>query len=304
VVVATTDPLSIRQLEVFVTLIEQGSFTKAAGHLELSQSTVSGHVADLERRLEVRLVERDRSGVRPTAAGQALLRPAREVLQAERNARMAVHELSGLLRGVLRVGGSTIPASYLVPDLFARFHKAHPGVTLRLVTGDSRDVVERVRNADVEVGLVGAPPDDSGLQSTEIGRDRLVLIVPTGHPLAGKGQASGADLKAHAFIMREEGSGTRAATDRALGRLLGADALRGLHVACEVGSTEAVKAAVRAGMGIAFVSDLAVKDEVAQGTLATVDIRGFDVTRSFHLVTRPEALLGPAARAFRDVALP
>ena len=247
-------------------------------------------------------MERDRSRVRTTAAGQALLRPAREVLQAERNARMAVHELSGLLRGVLRVGGSTIPASYLLPGLFAAFHEAHPGVTLRLVTGDSRDVVERVRNADVEVGIVGAPPQDRDLESVEVGKDRLVLIASPDHPLVAKGTASGADLKNHAVVTREEGSGTRAAAEDALAKL-GADVVRGLRVACEVGSTEAVKAAVRAGMGIAFVSDLSVKDELAHGTLAIVKVRGFDVSRSFHLVTRPEALLGPAARAFRDVAL-
>src|SRR5262245_23058217 len=109
---SVNDPLSIRQLEVFVALVEQGSFTKAARHLELSQSTVSGHMADLERRLGIRLVERDRNGVQPTAGGRALLLPARQALQAERGARMAVQELSGLLRGTLVVGGSTIPASY------------------------------------------------------------------------------------------------------------------------------------------------------------------------------------------------
>ena len=141
---AATDPLSIRQLEVFVALVEKESFTRAAQHLQLSQSTVSGHVADLERRLGVRLVERERSGVRTTAAGDALLRPAREVLQAERNARMSVEELSGLLKGSLVVGGSTIPASYLLPEIFARFHGEHPGVALRMLTGDSREIVDEL----------------------------------------------------------------------------------------------------------------------------------------------------------------
>lgn len=299
---AHTDPLSIRQLEVFVALVEKGSFTKAARHLGLSQSTVSGHVADLERRLDVRLVERERSGVRPTAAGRTLLRPAREVLSAERTARMAVAELSGLLRGRLVVGGSTIPSSYLLPKLFGRFHDAHPAVSLRLVTGDSRDILARVRSADVEVGVVGAPPGGGDLDSGKIASDHLVLVVPNGHALTRKATAKVAELLDHRLVMREEGSGTRAATEGALGELLGEEAER-LEVACEVGSTEAVKAAVREGLGVAFVSDLAVRDELEQGVLAKVRVRGFDVARDFHVVTRREEFLSPAAMAFRELAL-
>ena len=300
---AATDPLSIRQLGVFVALVEKGSFTRAAQHLQLSQSTVSGHVADLERRLGVWLVERERSGVRTTAAGDALLRPAREVLLAERNARMAVEELSGLLRGSLVVGGSTIPASYLLPEIFARFHAQHPGVSLRMLTGDSREIIGRVASADVEIGVVGAPPADDDLESTKIGEDRLTLIVGPDHELARKSVISVDEVARHGIVMREEGSGTRAATARALAELLGPDGMDGTTIACEVGSTEAQKAAVRAGLGIAFVSSLAVTDDLAAGNLATAKVRGFDVGRSFFLVTRAEALLSPAARAFREAAL-
>jgi len=302
-VASDSDPLSIRQLEVFVALVEQGSFTRAARHLELSQSTVSGHVADLERRLGVRLVERDRSGVRTTAPGKALLRPAREVLQAERNARMAVQELAGLLRGSLVVGGSTIPASYLLPAIFGRFHAEHPGVSLRLVTGDSQQVLERVRTADVEVGIVGARPNDNGLLASKIGEDVLTLILAPDHPLADRSTLPVTEFLELSLVMREPGSGTRAATEAALKKLIGDEAAHELVIACEVGSTEAQKAAVRAGLGVAFVSSLAVADELAHGTLKTARLKGFDVRREFFLVTRPDEFLSPAARAFRDVAV-
>jgi DNA-binding transcriptional LysR family regulator len=300
---SVNDPLSIRQLEVFVALVEQGSFTKAARHLELSQSTVSGHMADLERRLGIRLVERDRNGVQPTAGGKALLLPARQALQAEAGARMAVQELSGLLKGMLAVGGSTIPASYLLPELFGRFHRKHPGISLRLVTGDSRDVTDRVRRAEIEIGIVGAPPDAGDLKSAKLGEDSLTVVVAPDHPLADRATVAGPDLLAHPFVMREEGSGTRAATMGALRKLLGQDAAGKITVACEVGSAEAVKAGVRAGLGIAFVSSLAIRDEVAHGTLKTPKLKGLDVRRSFHLVSRPDDLLSPAARAFRQIAL-
>lgn len=300
---SVNDPLSIRQLEVFVALVEQGSFTKAARHLELSQSTVSGHMADLERRLGVRLVERDRNGVRPTAGGRALLVPARQALQAERGARMAVQELSGLLKGTLVVGGSTIPASYILPGLFGRFHQKHPGVSLRLVTGDSREILEQVRHATIEVGLVGASPDGGDVKSTKLGEDSLTMVMAPDHPLSGRVTVQGSDLLQYPFVMREEGSGTRAATMQALRKLLGADASSKLVIACEVGSAEAQKAAVRKGLGLAFVSSLAIVDEITHGTLSAVRVKGFEVRRIFHLVSRPEELLSPAARAFRTIAI-
>jgi len=301
--VAHSEPLSIRQLEVFVALIEKGSFTRAAERLELSQSTVSGHVADLERRLGVRLVERERAGVRPTAAGQALLRPAREVLRAEKSARMAVAELSGLLSGTLLVGGSTIPASYLLPPIVARFHERHPGVGLRVVTGDSAEIVRRVRGADVEIGVVGAPPGDADLQSDRIDTDQLILILPSTHPLSRRKTLAVPDLAGQRFVMREEGSGTRAATYQALARILSRGDLASISVICEVGSTEAVKAAVRAGLGLAFISNLAVKDELESGSLATARLKGLEVERGFYLIARKESLLSPAAKAFRTIAL-
>ncbi len=300
---SVNDPLSIRQLEVFVALVEQGSFTKAARRLELSQSTVSGHMADLERRLGIRLVERDRNGVEPTAGGRALLLPARQALQAERGARMAVQELSGLLKGTLVVGGSTIPASYLLPGIFGRFHKKHPGLSLRLVTGDSREILDRIRRAELEVGMVGAPPDGGELKCVKVGEDSLTLVVAPDHPLAGRSAVQGSDLLQHPFVMREEGSGTRAATMQALRRLLGSDASGRLSIACEVGSAEAQKAGVREGLGIALVSSLAIRDELGHGTLVALRVKGFDIRRQFHLVSRPEDLLSPAAKAFREIAV-
>jgi len=297
-----SEPLSIRQLEVFVALVDQKSFTRAAKSLRLSQSTVSGHVADLERRLGVRLVERDRGGVRATSAGEALIRPARETLQAERNARMAVEELTGLLRGTLVIGGSTIPASYLLPPIFAKFHGKHPKVRIRLVTGDSREILQRVLDADVELGVVGAPPEGEELQSRPCGEDSLVLIVPPAHPLAGKRGVGAGDLLGYPMVLREEGSGSRRAAVEAISKALGAKEVGRLQVACEVGSSEAVKAAVREGMGIAFVSSLAVRDEVERKQLVEVPVRGVEIRRRFHLISRADAFLSPAARAFREIA--
>lgn len=292
---AHTDPLSIRQLEVFVALVEQGSFTQAARHLGLSQSTVSGHMADLEKRLGMRLVGRERSGVTPTTSGQVLLKPARDALRAERTARMAAAELSGLLQGSLSVGGSTIPAVYILPSLLSAFRERHDGVRINLVTGDSSEVLEFVQGGDVDVGVIGSQPRGRGLQSARVAGDELVMIAPPDHPFAERDLVSREDIMGEPIVMREPGSGTREVMLESLG-FKGSE--RELNVVCHVGSTEAVKASVRAGLGISFVSSLAVRDEVAAATLAVTPVRGLSARRDFFLVARDAQHLSPAGRAF------
>jgi DNA-binding transcriptional LysR family regulator len=303
----SSDPLSIRQLEVFVTLIEQTSFTNAARKLGLSQSTVSGHVADLEKRLGVLLVERHRGGVQPTAAGSALLRPAREVLRAEESARLAVRELSGLVQGRLVVGASTIPASYLVPEMLARFHAEHPAIALQVATGDSGEILARLRAADLEVGVIGREPDGDDLDSVPVGEDRLILVAAPEHPLGSGRAVSLADLRRHPLVVREEGSGTRASAEQALhdlGAAGGEEEPEPFPSVCEMGSTESQRAALCAGLGPGFISDLAAAAELAAGKLVEVPLRRFRVTRSFHLVARRDVVLSPAARAFVALTRP
>lgn len=295
---ANTDPLSIRQLEVFVALYDQRSFTKAARFLGLSQSTVSGHMADLERRLGLRLVSRSRTGIEPTAAGEALLPPARQVLNAERSARMAVAELTGLLRGSLVIGGSTIPADYVIPAVLGRFHDAHPGVRLLMRAGDTQEVVELVAAGEVDVGIIGAPPLAKGLDAFTMGEDRLVLIVPPDHEFAGRKSVSLKDVASQRIVGRESGSGTQRTILEALAAA-GLD--QDLEIVCRVGSTSAVKACVRAGLGVSFVSELAIADEVKAGTVVSVPVKGFTVKRSFHVVHPQPEEMSPAGRSLIDM---
>jgi molybdate transport repressor ModE-like protein len=290
------DPLSIRQLEVFVALVDQGSFTKAARNIGLSQSTVSGHVADLERRLGATLFERERGGVRLTAAATTLLPLAREVLRAEGAARQAVRDLSGLAGGQLLVGGSTIPATYLLPGLFGQFHRLHPGISLRLRAGDSREILDCILGAEIELGAVGLEPTEREFDSVVLGEDRLLLVSAPDHPVAALGNLTVDGLRAFGIVSREAGSGTRAAALRALGR---GEPLRD---ACEMGSTEAVRAAIRAGIGPGFISEMAVADDLAAGRLVEIPLQGFASSRRFYLASRKGSVLSPAARAFLRMA--
>lgn len=294
------EPVSLRQLQVLVSLVDHGSFTRAADHLGLRQSTVSGHLADLERRLGGRLLERSRSGVRTTPIGEAVLEPAREALRNERGVRAAAAEVAGLVAGRLAVGGSTIPASYLIPEHIARFRGRHPEVSLQLRTGDSGEVVDWISSGQVDVGIVGRRTTAKGLHSEEVHGDELVFICSPDHDLASAPPISTRRALAEPIVLREPGSGTNAAMMEALDD---GGHEQQLEVVMEVGSTEAAKAAVRAGLGLSVVSLLAVRDELEAGSLARLEVSDFDVRRSFWLVTRDDAKLTPAARAFRDLVM-
>jgi len=171
------------------------------------------------------------------------------------------------------------------------------------VTGDSRGILDRILASDIEIGVVGTVPDAAQFEAIPLGSDRVIMVLPRGHRLAGRDSLGCEEIVAEPAVVREEGSGTRAAV---MAELAGPgedpDRCR-LNVVLEVGSNESLKAAVRAGVGVAFISELAVKDELESGVLLTRPVEGFDVERAFHLVTRNGAYLGPAARAFKDAAL-
>lgn len=295
--VAADEPLSLRQLEVLTALVDYASFTRAARALGLSQSTVSGHIAELEQRLALRLVDRDRSGVKPTPAGRSVLRHAREALRAELHVRMAAAELSGSMQGVLVLGASTIPAVYLVPRYLARFRAENPKVRVEVRTGDSRDVTEMVAQGEADAGIVGSEPRTRGVDSEPVGSDHLVLVTRPDDPLLDRNPLTVDDIQGLPLVVREVGSGTRDAMLQGLGL---SHAPQRLQVALEVGSTEAVKAAVKNGLGPSFVSDLAARDDLAAGTLVQVEVEGFDVERTFWLAVRDGSRIPPVARAFRD----
>lgn len=294
------EPLSTRQLEIFVALLDCGSFTKAARQLGLSQPTVSGHMSDLEGRLGLRLVERSRSGTQPTDAGAALLPAARDALRGERNVRLAAAERLGLVRGALRVGASSIPAVHLLPQRLAAFRAAHPDVQLQVTSGSSGDILDAIVSGALEIGLTGAPGDSARVQSHAIEIDELVLICSADHTFANRASVPLSEVLAEPLILRREGSATRSAMMQGLGLQPGEPALRD---SIQVESSEEVKAMVRAGLGVSFVSQLSANEDVANGVLGTATVEGFAAERAFHVVSGSPESLSPAARAFRDLLL-
>lgn len=276
--------LNLHHLRVFAAVAGERGFTRAAVVLRLSQPAVSKAVQDLERQVGVPLLERAGRASRLTAAGEMLATRARELFAVEASAEEELRALRGLESGTLRVGASTTIATYLLPPILARFRDAHPGVAVRVVSANTRAIARRLLERRLDVALVEGPVTHPRIEAVAWRDDELVLIAHPNHPLASRRHVDVTDLATERLIVREAGSGTREVAERAL-------AEHGVTIsnALQLGSTEGVKQAVAAGLGVAIVSKAAAADQIALGRIVVVRLRGVVLQRTLtelHLVGR------------------
>jgi len=294
-------PLNLHLLRLFATVAKAGSFSKAADILLLSQPSISKGVRDFELQLGCRLLDRTPRGVTPTREGLALLRHADALFAAERDAEDELRALRSLDSGSLRIGASTTIATYFLPDYLGAFHARHPGIDLQLASANTRDIASMMLAHEIDVGLVEGPVEDEGLLAEPWRTDEMVLIAGPRHPFAAERTAiEPGRIAGEIFIMREPGSGSREVVAKALARLK-IDPARTL----EIGSTEAIKQMVAAGLGVAIVSAAAAKDQVALGRLKTIEMRNLSIVRTLWKLKAPGRVEVPAATAFeRLIAAP
>ncbi len=289
----TKPGLTLHRLELFLAVLETGGVAKAARARRVSQPAVSEHLRGLEQYFGVTLLERSGRGVRPTAAARALEPFARQAIQAVRQAVRTARELLEVQTGSLVVGASSTPGTYLLPGLLGRFHVQHPGVTLTLRIENSRTIERWVADGEVDLGVIGEFPLLEGLTAAPWIEDRLVLIVPRHHRLASRRSVSHGQLHGEALIVREEGSSTQRVAQQYLAAWGGT-----LTPAMALGSTEAIREAVAAGLGVAIVSRLTVPGNDRR--IRTVPLAGAPWRRHLLVIERAATPLSPAARRFRE----
>lgn len=288
--------MDLKTLEVFCRIVELRSFTRAAEAVSLTQPTVSGHIKDLETELGLPLLDRAGRTVTPTRAGEILYGYARKIVGLRAEAQQAIGEHKGGLTGDLVLGGSSIPGAYVLPPLIAAFKRDHPEAAVTLHVRGSRDVVRGVGDGTYEVGMVGARFEAGRVRYDRYAQDELVLAVPVSHPWAGRGTVPLRDLVDQPIIMREKGSGTRKVMEKVLAEhAMGRGRLR---VVLEVTSNEAVRQAMKAGAGVAVISQRAVQDDIRYGVVAAVRFRGIRMLRDFFVVTHRTRSRSPLGNAF------
>jgi DNA-binding transcriptional LysR family regulator len=281
------------RLAVFRAVARHLSFSRAADELNMSQPAVSRHLRLLEAELGVRLFQRLGNRVELTDAGRILADYAQRVSVLTEEVRRVLGELEGLRRGYLRIGASSTPGLYLLPDVLARFQKKYPDIEITLVVTNSGDVTQRVLAGEFDLGFVGAPPDTPGVQTQPFADDEIVLIVPAGHALAQPQSFAPNLLAGETLIARETGSATQQIAGINLARL-GLTPKRVL----EMTGCEAVKRTVAAGLGVAFVSQRAIALEVSQRLVHLPDVPELRFRRQLFVLTRKDARHPAAALAF------
>ncbi len=297
---APSAALDLRLLEIFCCVYEARSFSRAGERLHLAQPTVSGHIKSLEESFGTPLFDRLGREIQATRAGELLYGYARRIVELKRLTVEGMNRFLERLEGRLTLGASTIPGEYLLPRLIGRFREACPDIQVCLIIRDTREIVEGVKEGWIELGLVGAQIPAPGLAFTEFAADRLILVAPpTPAWESESGRLSLAELKGKPLLVREEGSGTRLRLERRL-RELGHD-LADFHIVAELGSTTAIKEAVKAGVGASVISSLAVRTDLAAGWLRRLDIREIGtLERSFFTVVGTARAGSPLRQAFEE----
>jgi DNA-binding transcriptional LysR family regulator len=265
-------------LALFNRVAQAGGISRGAADARISQPAVSKQIAELEASLGVRLLERLPRGCRLTEAGMILAGYAQRCESLEKDALRAMEEYRGLKRGRLAIGASLTIGAYLMPKVLAVFGRRFPQIELRLNIANTQHIEEALRQGTIQLGLTEGAIVSDDLESAVFYKDELVVIAPAAHPLLKKPSVSLRELCREPFIMREEGSGTRAVVERTLQR-------KGVAITprFSLASPEAIKNSVALGMGLAIVSRFIIDLELRMGLLKILPVKELKFPRPLHL---------------------
>ena len=287
--------MDIRRLETFCTVFEQRSFSKAGGLLYLAQPTISSHISSLEKELGTILFDRISRQVLPTQAAETLYEHARTIIEIRNKATAELALLRGVVTGCLRVGGSTIPAHYILPQYMSAFQVRYPDVQLSLEVGDTRSIEDMVLAGYIDLGIIGGKEDIEQLKYFEVAQDEL-LIISSGQSSSMAGMPDFQDMEKWPWIIREPGSGTRKAMYRFL-QDLGVQ-VNAMRIKATLSSTQAVLACIRSGLGVSMVSSLAAAGPLQREEVRQVQFARPNPFRKFYAVVHAQKAKFPATEAF------
>jgi DNA-binding transcriptional LysR family regulator len=293
--------MDLHQIEIFCAIVKHQSFSRAAETLFLTQPTVSGHMKNLEAELGVKLLDRMGKRAIATEAGEILFRHGTRLLEERDGAKQEIEQLTGRMSGTLTIGGSTIPGAYLLPPLIVAFKKKNPGISVQLSIDDTAKITEAVLAGSLRIGIVGARLSEPQLEVHPFESDELVIAVPSRHPWARKRTVTPRDLKGQPFILREQGSGTRKIMEERLEKA--GCSIADLNIEAIVGSSDAVRQSVKAGLGISILSLRALMDDIEAGRLAAVRVAGVKMERHFYVILLKGRTRSPLCKAFLDFIL-
>ena len=289
--------MDLKHFETFLKIAELKSFTKAAEELYLTQPTVSKQIVDLEHFFDVKFIDRTKRTVALTRAGELLLKYAKDFVNLKKETIEEIAAFKGLKKGNIIVGASTIPGIYILPGVLSIFKKTYAGIQIRLIISDTKDIIEKMEEGTIDIGFVGEKKGTKKLDYKKLIDDTIVLIAPPEFP----DSLNLSELKDYPFIAREPGSGTRNTFESSFNRIKHTK-ISDLTIIAELTDTEAIKETVKNGMGISYISKMAIVEELAEKKLKRLSVRGFpDIKRSFYIITRKGKTALPQVKALLEI---
>ena len=286
--------LTLRQLKVFETVARLSGFNRAAEELHLAQPTVSLQVRQLADVVGMPLYELIGKKIYVTEAGEMVRAAAGDVFDAFERLEMQLANLKGLRTGRLKVAVVTT-AKYFIPRLLGPFTRHYPGIDIAMDVGNRSEIVARLSRNEDDLYIMGMPPAGMDIERHSFVENPIVAIAARGSPLANQRRVSLERLAREPFLLREQGSGTRMASER----FLKSHGVK-LNVRMELGSNEAIKQAVAGGLGLSLLSLHALKSELARRELVLLDVEGLPIRRFWYIVHRKSKELSIVARTFFD----
>jgi DNA-binding transcriptional LysR family regulator len=290
--------INLHQLATFLIVAKHRSFVRAAEELHFSQPAVSAQIRQLEKSLGVKLFDKIGRKTHLTQAGEALHLYGQRIFKLIDETLETVETLRSPYHGRLNVGADTTVGTYVIPSLLGNFYRLYPQIEITLEVFNRVYLVEALLNNRIEMVIMGKIPTEFPVFSVPFAPNKLVLIAPPTHRLAGCESVPFAELAREHFLLREPGSGTREALERAF-----REANLPLQVSMQVGNNSAIKQSVAAGLGIALISRVAIDMELETNRLVMLDVEGFPITLQWYLIHLKEKNLSAPALTFKNFLL-
>ena len=290
--------LNLHQLATFQVVARHCSYVRAAEELHFSQPAVSAQIRQLEESLGIKLFDQIGRRTHLTQAGEELYEYSQKIFEVIDDALESIELLRSPHHGRLSVGADTTVGSYVIPGLLGKFHEIYPDVEIALDVVNRAALVDALTNNRIDMAIVGRVPDDISVVIEPFAFNELVLIAAPNHRLAGLSAIPFTEIARENFLLREMGSGTRAALETIF-----QEADMPIRVSMQVGNNSAIKQSVTAGLGIALISRVALDMELETKRLVILDAEGFPIMRQWRLVHLKEKHLSATARAFKHFLL-
>ncbi|HDP69699.1 MAG TPA: LysR family transcriptional regulator [Actinobacteria bacterium] len=293
--------MNLDYFKTFITIVNRGSFSETAKLMDVSQPAISFQIQTMEKEYGQKLLDRSGTKVKATEAGKIFYRFAKNMIRNDELLRESLDKLENVVRGRLLLGASTTPGEYVIPKMLGQFKKKFPDVEPQLIIADTDIILEKLENHDIDIAFVGRKISNDKLESNKFASDELVVIVHPNNQLTKRKTVSLKEIVSSPLILREKGSATRKTFEDMIKNEGFSE--KDLNVVMELGSIQAILAAVEADLGISIVSKWSAERDLSLGVIKTILVANTKLARDIHLIYDKNRIITKTQKEFIEFAI-